>query len=261
MLYFVIHPGANSVTSSKIAAESKYVVYFFLLEQWTTPLATGLHACHPQSRQLLIAILISLVKSYHPSMPPFLTPSSSSIYNHLYRKATKSHPPVPGSPDFSKLDAVTLSYGSMCLILRMILTPPSDQARLIWHRSAASLTLGDYTLYSSYLNIYWMLSSQLSDAEAANMTPLCSPAQVDNNKHRSVLFTSFLVMTTAQKMSQQETLWESCLHGNETRWCIVWLCGGDSKAKEDTKVITFWGNIGIGSHWLLTGRPKGKQRW
>ena len=118
------------------------------------PLATGLHARHPRSRQLLIAILISLVKSYRPSMPSFLAPSSSSIYNHLYRKATKSRLPVPGSPDFFKLDAVTLSYGSTCLILRMFLTPPSAQARPIWHRSAVSLTLGDYTLYSSCISTF-----------------------------------------------------------------------------------------------------------
>lgn len=51
-----------------------------------------------------------------------------------------------------------------------------------------------------------MLSSQLTDAEAANTTPLRSPARVDHNKRRLVLFTSFLIMTTAKKMSQQETL-------------------------------------------------------
>ena len=37
MLYFVIHPGANSVTSSKIAAESKYVVYFFFVGAMNNP--------------------------------------------------------------------------------------------------------------------------------------------------------------------------------------------------------------------------------
>lgn len=143
-MLFVVSP-AYFITRSKIVVESKYVAHFSLSWKWMTLLATGLHARHPCSCQVLTPILISLVKFYCPSMSSFLPPLFHQ-YNHLYRKATKSCPPVPGSPDFSKLEAMTMSYVSTFLILRMFLTPPSAQARWIWHLSAANLTLGDYTL-------------------------------------------------------------------------------------------------------------------
>ena len=76
----------------------------------------------------------------------YLFPHHFHQYNHSYRKAAKSSRPAPGSPDFDKLNVVTMSYVSTCLIHWMLLTPPLAQERPIWHLSAASWTSGNYTL-------------------------------------------------------------------------------------------------------------------
>ena len=137
-------------------------------------LATGLHARHPCSCQVLTPIPISLAKFYRPSMSSFLPPLFHQ-YNHLYRKATKSCPPVPGSPYFSKLEAMTMSYVSTFLILRMFLTLPLAQARRIWHLLAANLTLGDYTLYLFSISMFPECFPVNSTMKNRPTQPPCAP--------------------------------------------------------------------------------------
>ena len=116
-------------------------------------------------------------------------------------------------------------------------------------------------MFIKYFDLSWTLSSQLNDEELANTTSLCSLVQMDHKKQRLISFLCLFIMTTDQKMLQQEAIWKSCLYGNAIWSAIIWWCGGNSKAKKDSEVSTFLGDISITYHWFLTGGTKAKERW
>lgn len=92
-------------------------------------------------------------------------------YNPSYRKAAKSGRPAPGSPDFDKLNAVTMSYISRCLFVGCCLHPSLAQARPIWHLWAVSWALGSYTLCLSSTSTF----AECFPVNSTMMTPPTRP--------------------------------------------------------------------------------------